>query len=183
MSKGKGMKKKYIDGSEIDKSWLLDYRSNVQYLDQHKGYLSLVDIIEVKYKIPVDYDDSSTCLIDNGYKCMIFLPDDDHWCVSVFMDLDNNIIEWYFDMTLRSGLESGKPYFIDLYLDIAVASNGKFKVLDEDELEDALDLGFISDDEVQLAKSTCEKLIKDVIPNKAFMTDFFYDHLDEMLIK
>lgn len=175
------MKKKYIDGSDIDKEWLLKYSSKYKYLgNEYNGYISLVNFDEVKNKISVDYDSSDTCLVDNGYRCIIYMPFEKNWCVSTFVNKENEIVEWYFDMTKVNSIENGKPFFMDLYLDIAVSSERKVTILDEDELIEALDLGIISPKDFQLAKNTCKQLIEEVIPNEKFMTSFFYEYLERM---
>lgn len=176
------MKKKYIDGSDLDSEWLEKYTSKYKYLDnEQKGYISLINIEKVKSKITVDYDSSDTCLIDDGYKCIIYMPLDKNWCVSTFFNKKNEVVEWYFDMTKKNSVEeNGKPFFMDLYLDIAVSSNRKITVLDEDELQDALDRGVINEIDFKLAQNTCQQLIQEVIPDDAFMKDFFNNHLDEL---
>lgn len=177
------MKKKYLDGSDIDKEWLLKYTYKYVYLEkEYNGYISLINIDEVKHKISVDYDSSETCLVDNGYKCVIYMPLDKNWCVSTFVNRENEIVEWYFDMTKENSVEDGKPYFVDLYLDIAVSSDGKVKILDEDELLDALDTGIINNSDYHLAKITCKQIMDEVIPNEKFMNDFFYEYLEKMSV-
>jgi predicted RNA-binding protein associated with RNAse of E/G family len=94
------------------------------------------------------------------------------------MNEADEIVEWYFDMTKENGLDNGKPFFWDLYLDIAVSSDRMIKILDEDELIEALKLGVITHDDYELANRTCKDLIESVIPNEAFMTDFFYEQLE-----
>ena len=49
----------------------------------------------------------------------------------------NEIIEWYFDVINKSGLENNIPYIEDLYLDIVITYLGEIFVLDEDELHQA----------------------------------------------
>lgn len=175
------MKKKYIDGSDIDPQWLLDHTTTYQFIDDHQAHLTLINIHKVATKISVDYDDSDTCLVDDGYKCMMYLPVGKTWCLSVFIDNNNKIIEWYFDMTKMNALDNkDKPYFLDLYLDIAVSAKGFLVILDEDELDEAYEKGIIDGSDCQLAHETCQYLIKEVIPNSAFMNQFFYRHLERL---
>lgn len=109
------MKKKYIDGTDLDLDWLEKYTSKYKYLDdEEKGYVSLIKFEKVKFKITVDYD----------------------------------------------------------------SSDGAISILDEDELQEALNLGIINKTDFQLAKKTCQQVIKEVIPDDKFMKDFFYKHLE-----
>ncbi len=173
------MKKKFLDGSEIDKNWLLKHSSKCEFINN--AYLSLVNIEEVEFEITVDYDSSDTCLIGNGYKCMMYMPLEEKWCLSVFINRENEIVEWYFDMTKENAVENDKPYFIDLYLDIAVSHEGKIAILDEDELSCALEEGIIEKEDYKLAKDTCDHVLRKIIPNDKFMKDFFYYNLEKFL--
>jgi len=174
------MKKKYIDGTDLE--WLEKYTSKQKYIDdEYRGYVSLIEFEKVKFKMTVDYDSSETCLLDDGYKGIIYMPLDKTWCVSTVFNRENEIVEWYFDMTKENSVEeNGKPFFIDLYLDIAVSADRKITVLDEDELQEALDQGIINEQDFEMAKVTCRELIAEVIPDDGFMEAFFYRHLEEL---
>ncbi|MCH4887845.1 DUF402 domain-containing protein [Acidaminobacter sp. JC074] len=174
------MKKKFMDGSEIDKSWLLEHRSVLKRLD--RACLSLVHVDKVSFDLPVDYDDSGKCLITDGYKCMMYLPVDEYWCLSVFMDEVGSIIEWYFDMT-KENVVNKRPYFIDSYLDIAVSADGYVAVLDQDELEEAYINQVITKEERDRAYETCHMIQEKIIPDKVFMHDFFHEEFHKMIKK
>ena len=52
----------------------------------------------------------------------------------------------------------GIPYFFDLYLDLVVYSDGRIAVDDMDELEEALSQKKITQEQFDLAVSTCDEL-------------------------
>lgn len=172
------MIKKYLDGSNLD--WIKKANCKTIYLEnKYKGYLAVVNIEKVYYKLYVDYDDSNKCLIDDGYTCISFLPTDEYWCCSVIYNKENQIVEWYFDITYKNKKElEDAPYFNDMYLDIAVSPNFKISILDEDEILDALNNNLITKKEYDIAYETCDHLIKEIIPNKSFMLDFFNNFLE-----
>lgn len=173
------MKKRYLDGSHMDPNWLIKYSSNVKQIKgESSAYIALIHMDEVSFTFPVDYDDSGKCLIDSGYKCFVYMPMEDNWCLSLFMNAQYDIIEWYFDMTKENGIEEDKPYFIDLYLDIAVSPKGIVRVLDEDELMAAHGEGLISAMDVTLANRTCQKLLKKV-SNKNWLYSFV-DYIERL---
>lgn len=171
------MKKKYIDGS----SWKFvdTCTSKLMHIDDiFSGFISFVKIQKVNEKLFVDYNNSEICLFDDGYKCLIFLPDNQNWCVSAVYDELGKIVEWYFDMTKENSVdELGNPFFIDLYLDIAVSPDNKFRILDEDELIEALNSGDITKFDYDMAYTTCHELIKNVISNEEFLFTFFNYYL------
>lgn len=122
------MKIKYLDGSEIDNEWLIRYTTVSDQLEDYNAYVSFIKVEEVKHKIDVDFDSSRKILVDNGYSRFCFMPMHKNWCMSVYLNENNDIVEWYFDMTRENCLDQkGKPYFEDLYLDVVVSP--KYKVL------------------------------------------------------
>ncbi|MCK5129857.1 MAG: DUF402 domain-containing protein [Clostridiales bacterium] len=167
------LKKKYIDLSHIDRIEETDYK-HIYVDDGFKGHISLVSIRKMKQQLNVCYCDREITLLDEGYKCVVFLPDNENFCASAFYNTKDNIVGWYFDMIKDSSVdEKGVPYFYDLYLDIGVFPDFTTTVLDEDELQQALDDNKISTSEYELAQYTCKKVIDEYIPNKRFMVDFF----------
>lgn len=174
------MKRKYIDGTDLE--WVDKYSSKYIHIeDLFSGYVSLVNFEKIKYKITVDYDTSDKCLFDDGYKCVVFLPDDEKWCVSTVFNTHDEIVEWYFDMTKENSIDhKGRPYFQDLYLDIAVSPELEISILDEDELKKAYDAKLITKSDFDTAYLTCNKIIDEIIPNKEFMTSFFHRYLIDL---
>ena len=85
-------------------------------------------------------------------------------------DNKKNLIEWYFDMVKLNGIENGIPYIDDLYLDLVIRRNGKQIILDEDELEEALNEKDITKDDFDMAYRTMRE-----IQNK------YGDNLDDLI--
>ena len=131
----------------------------------------------VKRKLKAHYN-PEICLCDDGYKGIIFLPDNETWCVTAIYNRHNEIVEWYFDMTKENGVdERNIPYFEDLYLDVIVAPDFSVHLIDEDELQEALDEGTITKEEYDLAYRTYEKLVEEVIRDEEFLTVFLPRYL------
>lgn len=171
------MKRKLINGDSWD--FLDVYSSKYMHIDDmFSGYISLIKVEKVKRRLTVDYDKSDVCLFDAGYKCIIFLPDNETWGITVVFDRYDEIIEWYFDMTKQNSInKQGIPFYDDLYLDIAVSPDFKIAILDEDELLEALEANVITKHDYGLAYSTCNRIIEEIIPNKEFLTSFFQKYL------
>ncbi|MDF2542482.1 MAG: hypothetical protein K0S47_2200 [Herbinix sp.] len=171
------IKRKYINWSH--NNWIDSYSYKIiRVEDFYKGYLSFIKIDKVKYKLIANYEDSTVCLVDNGYKCLVLLPDHEKWCLSVIYNLSDEIVEWYFDITKQNSIdEEGNPFYDDLFLDIAISPDFNIKILDEDELTEALHENIISDHDYQMAYEICNKIINEIIPNKDFLVDYFRGHL------
>jgi predicted RNA-binding protein associated with RNAse of E/G family len=171
------MKRKFING--INWKFLDSYSCKYIHIDDiFSGYISFIKVHKVKQKLTVDYEKSEVCLLDDGYKCLIFLPDDEKWCVSAVYNTYGEIVEWYFDMTKQNSIDDkGNPFYDDLYLDIAVSPEFKIVILDEDELKEALESKIITKADYDMAFNTCNKIIKEIIPNKGFLISFFNKYL------
>ena len=155
------MKKKFTD-----ETYLRDV-TKVQIItkkfENHNAYLVLKRIIRVDEPFIKEIT-----LIDNGYYILEYTPMDKLYNARVFTDKDYNVLEYYFDISLSNGVEDGRPYYYDLYLDIICTSEIKesLRILDEDELENALDNGEITKEEYDLANDVCKKLSKEIQENK-----------------
>lgn len=151
----------------ISKTYLKDveeYELNI-YFDKEEYYLSVKKFINVKNPFIIE---SGLYLINNGYYIVEVIPKKENYIMRVYFNEKKERIEYYFDITLENGLdkESNIPYYDDLYLDITVNIEGKLKVLDEDELIEALDKKEISKEEFDLANKTKELLL-DSIKNES----------------
>lgn len=171
------MKRKYINGTGWD--FLDSYSAKCIHVeDIFSGYVCRIKVNKARQKLTVDYEESEKVLLDDGYKCIFFLPDSENWCVSAVYNISNEIIEWYFDITKQNSIdEHGNPYYDDLYLDIAVSPDFKIAILDEEELKKAFELKEITKSDYDMAHHTCKKIIEEIITNKNFLITFFNKYL------
>lgn len=81
----------------------------------------------------------------------------------VFFNEKKERLLYYFDITRSNGVDEKTkiPYYDDLYLDVTFA-NGEIRVLDEDELQEALDRNLISKDDFVLANKTKDLLVESI---------------------
>jgi predicted RNA-binding protein associated with RNAse of E/G family len=140
--------------------------------DEHmKGYASFIKIDEVTRPYIVGDD---TCIADNGYSTLTFLPDGENYCIEAIYDNYNKIVEWYIDITRINAVdEDGHPYFDDLYLDVVLLPDGQILTFDEDEIKSAFDSGKITNEDFEMAYDVLEKLKKNNILNVKHMEMLF----------
>ena len=157
------MRKRCLNG--VGKEWCQLYRAETKYIqDIYSGYLSLIHIDKVNRRLAFQTENGELCLGDDGFKWLTFLPDKSNWCMTAMYNHCNEIIEWYFDITKKNGIdEQGNPYQDDLFLDVVLSPSNEILILDEDELQDALNQGEVTDGEYRMAYSVCEKLIQEFI--------------------
>ena len=127
--------------------------------DFFKGYVGLLEIEEVSEKQVWKFNGENIVVCDVGRKWLSILPENDFYCITAMLDEKDNILLWYIDMIAEQGIDAdGVPYFDDLYLDLVVYPDGTIIVDDMDELEDALAIKDITQEQFKLAISTADKL-------------------------
>lgn len=167
-------RKKYIY-----KTYLKDvnkYQYNFFEDMDNNCYISTKKILEIKKPFCTE---QGGCLIDNNYYIVEVVPLDENYCIRLFIDNKKHIVLYYFDITKKNGFdkEINSPYYDDLYLDV-VLKEGSIRVLDENELEIALEEGNINKDEYDLAINTKNELIKSLKSNtNKFMKFDFIKYL------
>lgn len=103
-------------------------------------------------------------LVDDGYMLIEITPKNSNYNVRVFFDKERNILQRYIDICKSTGFdaEANAPYYDDLFLDIIIGRTGDIRVLDEDELEEALASGVITKDEFDFAVKLKDELLAEI---------------------
>ncbi len=92
---------------------------------------------------------------DFSYGCSVYYPGKG-WKISKFYDEKMNFIYYYCDIINTEYFrQENEVIFSDLLVDVVVFPDGSIRVLDLDEIPEALDLGLI---DVETAKSALRKL-------------------------
>jgi Uncharacterized conserved protein len=148
-------RRKYI--GRANEYYIKSFSSEIIRVNEEeiKGYASLLKIEEINHPFMA----GEVYLYNKGYSELCFLPDDEHWNLFAIYNDNNDIIEWYIDITKKNSLdEEGNPYCDDLYLDAVLLPNGVIIILDEDELKDALNRENISINEFNMAYNVLNEL-------------------------
>lgn len=146
----------------ISKTYLRDvnrYKLEIYY-DKEDYYLSIKKILNIEKPFILE---NGLCLIDNNYYIVEVIPKNENYAMRVYFNEKKERLEYYFDISLKNGLdeETRIPYYDDLYTDITVVQKN-IEVLDEEELEEALNMGKISKAEYNIANETRDKLIQSI---------------------
>ena len=133
---------------------------------QFTGYVTLLCLDKVREPLWIKTE-NPVCLVDTGYSWLQHFPQGEHFTITTMFDEKAQIIQLYIDICLRQGVTEGNiPWFDDLFLDIVVTPGGSVKLLDSDELEQALVTGEISKHEYELAFWESENLISQIDQGK-----------------
>lgn len=146
----------------ISKTYLRDvnkYKLEIYY-DKEDYYLSIKKILNIEKPFILE---NGLCLIDNNYYIVEVLPKNENYAMRVYFNEKKERLEYYFDISLKNGLdeETRIPYYDDLYTDITVVQEN-IEVLDEEELQEALNIGKISKAEYNIANETRDKLLQSI---------------------
>lgn len=174
------MKKKYADYPNWSRVLEKNYKQMYFNNEDFKGYVCLLTAVKVKEKLFITKDEKEYVLIDDGYLWLQFYPDNcKNVALSVAITNDGEIREWYFDIAKNTSLtDKGVPYIDDLYLDVVLTPDGKIELLDEDELQDALDKKDITKDDFDLSYKYANSVIKCLDGKAEELTKFTYKYND-----
>ena len=110
-----------------------------------RGLAALMHMLEVEKPLIFDYDGQKVRAVDSGFYWLQMIPERENWWLTVMFDTERRPVQAYFDITGENHiLPDGQAWFTDLFLDVVVMPDGRLKLLDADELEQALQTGVIT---------------------------------------
>ena len=149
------MRKRFATKAKYGKSQYYQKRVDENYFT---GYVCHLKMNNVNKPLMVNYNENEICILDNNYEWLELYPDNENYAITIMYDDKKELIEWYFDIAKEIGLENGIPYEDDLYLDVVIMPNGETLIIDEDELQEALDNKTISSEEFDMAYKIAERI-------------------------
>ncbi len=140
--------------------------------EMFKGYVCDLKLNNIDKPLIVFDGKNNICIRDNGYEWIEVYPDKRNYAITIIFDQNKNIIEWYFDIAKKIGIENDIPYEDDLYLDLIITSTGEKRIIDEDELKEALENNDITKDEFELAYCILKELDEKYYQHFDYLIDF-----------
>lgn len=138
------VKVKYIDKRHwrriIDKEYTEVKVNNNKF----KGIIGLVTMKKVREPLEVTVVGQNIIVADDNYQWLQILPEKKRYSITVMLDDKGNPLEYYFDINIKNVTQKGNARTIDLCLDVLVLPNGEYELVDEDDLQRALDQGQIT---------------------------------------
>jgi len=150
------------------------YTHEIRKLDsKNEAYSALITFLPGSRKLLTDIDGKQVNLSAPDCKCLMYLPLDEYWKIAVGVSPENELVEWYFDISSGNYLDdSGMPCIDDLYLDLIVQPSGKTITLDADELQEALDKNLITPEDYNHAYMVHDQILNSKWSDVAFLTGF-----------
>lgn len=132
-----------------------------QVTEPFRGHVTLLRIQAVTKPQIWRWQGKPLIVCDKGMAWLCLLPEAGGLCITAQLNADGTVALWYIDMIAGQGVdEQGIPWFDDLYLDLIVHPDGSMAVDDRDELDEALRLGDITEEQHAQALATCAMLQK-----------------------
>ncbi len=145
--------------------------------------IGLLTIDEVTAPLKKTMFGNDIVLADKGYRWLQIAPADEPWWLTVMIDPDDRIVQYYYDITDRNILDGENSRFYDLYLDVVILPRGNAIILDKDELDTALKDGIITDAQHEAATATAEQLLSEVPPRQDELKEFIMAMYEELVRK
>ncbi|MCI8852224.1 MAG: DUF402 domain-containing protein [Lachnospiraceae bacterium] len=96
--------------------------------------------------------------LDHGASCYLL---NRGWKISKYLDSQDHLICWYCDIIDTFYDQEQNTYtFLDLLADVLIYPDGQVKVVDLDEVADALDTGLINVEQIKLCMRRLDGLLR-----------------------
>lgn len=155
-----------------------EFRNMYVSEEDFKGYVSQISIIKANQ--PIRTEKNYIERANSGYKWLEFYPDNSNIAMTVTYDDQNNIIQWYFDIANKIDIKDDIPYIEDLYLDVVLTNDNKCFLLDEDELEAALEINDINKQQYDMAYKIADELIEKIKNKKQELISFSNKYFEKI---
>lgn len=142
-----------------------------------EGDISILCMDQVREPLIIPYKLTEICIIAQGYTWIQHFPTNTYHSLTTMIDDNDQIVQFYFDIIKSIGkTETGMPYMDDLYLDVVYIPNEKPFLLDEDELDEALDSKTITQNEYNIAHKEAEQIMQDLLRGTQVLVNNFDSH-------
>ena len=88
------------------------------------GYLCYTKLSNIEEPLIVNNSLYDLCIIKNEYEWFQLFSSDRNYVLTIMLDENKDVIQWYFDISHKIGLDNGVPYEIDMYLDMIITKEG-----------------------------------------------------------
>ena len=120
---------------------------------------SVLTIREITEPLRVNNAGQLVTIVERGYRWVQIAREGAPVWLTAMFDERGRFLQMYFDVTAGNRFDNPEdPCFRDMYLDVVVTPEGKLLVLDQDELDEALQKGEITPEEHDRAERVCRGL-------------------------
>ncbi|MBT2682869.1 DUF402 domain-containing protein [Bacillus sp. ISL-37] len=160
------LKRKYGDRADWTRVVKREFIQDFFDEDGFKGHVTLLKVIKITEPLYAQYGDKKVCIVDEGYTWLQHFPEGTRYSVTTMFNAVGEIVQWYIDICYRNGIDNGRPWMDDLFLDIIILPTGDVFHKDADELELALSSGVIDEELYHIAVSETDAITKQIEVNE-----------------
>lgn len=172
------LKKRYADRHVGDRATKTDFRKISVQDENFNGDIYFYNFLDVQKPILIP---NGKTIINNNYKWLEFYDYSSRVKLTAIYDDNNEIVEWYFDIARKIGIENGIPFEDDMYLDVVVTPEGNVILLDENEFEEAYERKEMTKEEYEEAYKIAYDLMERLKNNKEKLQQFTDGYLNKFL--
>lgn len=135
------------------------YRARPMTLLDHPCMVSLLGIQRVTEPLTVHSLGFPVTIAAPGYSWLQVAQEGRPVWLTAMYDTSGRLLQMYFDITAGNRFDgTDNPRFRDMYLDVVMLPDTSLRILDEDELDEALQSGDITAEEHACACRNCKEL-------------------------
>ncbi|MFQ6107323.1 MAG: DUF402 domain-containing protein [Thermoplasmata archaeon] len=135
----------------------LDYE---QELVEDRGNLIITRFTFFDFGEPLTID--RKVVVADGYEALMFEFFDPPLEILRITDMKGDFTGYYCNINTKPSRIEGGYEIVDLYIDVFVLPDMRFRILDEEEFEAAIREGWISKEQENLARDTVDRIVEDI---------------------
>ena len=156
------MKTKYLDKKKGRRLVRSKYDETIITINGEKFLAGMIHMHKVREPLSVPVVGEDTLVVANNFKWMQLLPEKRNYSITVMYDERWQEIQYYFDINYSHTLELGKARRQDLYLDVLVLPDGRYELVDEEDIKRAFKKRIINSEEKDFAYQTANELMDEI---------------------
>ena len=170
------IRKKHLDRREWYSDSERDFTCIYHEDSFFRGGIGLLTFTGLKKPEIVDTVEGPFCIADNGYQWLELVPKSGHYALTAMFH-DGRLFQQYIDITLNNEVaENGDAVFLDLFLDVVILQDGTPRIIDAEELEEALSEGVITCNEYELAVRAANEVADMFALKKGLIEQKLYEY-------
>lgn len=147
-----------------------------------EGVVSLLQMKRVTEPLKVQHEFGEVLIADVGYSWLQVAFKEQMFWATMMYSPEGKFLQGYFDITAWNKFEDvDNPTFRDMYLDLVLTADDKILVLDQDELDEALEQKEITMEEYQQTIDAGEKLYSFLQENRETFLQFCCEWREKLL--
>ena len=130
-------------------------------MTEYEGVRAAAGLMTLSTEKPlwVGPPDERRKVVDEGFLWLQLAPENGAWWLTAMYDEKAQLVEFYFDVTAGNHLRAdGDSWFDDLFVDVVLTPGKPPRIVDADELAEAVSCGLLSEQTARNALSQAQRI-------------------------